>query len=80
MALQLNLLAGHKSNKKAKPNEFTHDWELYIDGCGDFSIDPIVSRVVVKLHETFQKPTRGMSTIEFEISFVSISYRFFFQL
>lgn len=53
---------GHEASVRTKktPEGFTHDWEVFVRGADNTDIQCFVDKVVFHLHETFQKPRRGM--------------------
>lgn len=62
MSVRINLEIGHEASIRTKrtPEGFTHDWEVFVRGCDDAEIHYYIEKVVFYLHETFQKPTRGL--------------------
>lgn len=45
---------------KTATSSHTHAWRLYVRGANNEDLRPLVARVVFKLHESFQQPTRGL--------------------
>lgn len=77
--VELLICLGHKASLKQEiwdkfekkravtPGEFTHDWEFYIKDIKDGNMEYYIDKVIVHLHETFKKPTRGeMCTVVFQ--------------
>lgn len=65
MSVRINLEIGHEASIRTKrtPEGFTHDWEVFVRGCDDADIHHYIEKVVFYLHETFQKPKRGLCFI-----------------
>lgn len=62
MSVRINLEIGHEASVRTKrtPEGFTHDWEIFVRGYEGAEIQYYIEKVVFHLHETFQKPKRGM--------------------
>lgn len=62
MTLVIQLEIGHDASLRTKitPEGFTHDWEVFVRGCGGADIQHYIEKVVFHLHETFPKPRRGV--------------------
>lgn len=47
------------SYRPAGPEEATHDWEFWIRDARGADMGKYVEKLIVQLHSTFRKPTRG---------------------
>lgn len=58
----MTIEVGHKAFVKEKPDSKgnTHDWNVFVRGGDNQSIEKFVQKVVFNLHETFKKPQRGI--------------------
>ena len=70
---------GHEANPREKPtdNGFTHDWNVYVQGQDQSSIEHYVEKVVFHLHQSFPKPKRGENVNSLLIDW---SYEFVYNL
>ncbi|EDV35299.1 uncharacterized protein Dana_GF11496 [Drosophila ananassae] len=62
MAVEVQFKIGQKSKlrskKKPYPQDFTHDWEIYVQGVNKADISAFVEKVVFVLHESFPNHKR----------------------
>ena len=62
-AVQVKLEFGHKArmpSNKAMPDGYTHEWTVFVRGPDGCDIQHFVEKVVFQLHESFNKPKRGL--------------------
>ena len=65
----LPIIIGSEAFRLKKPvSQNTHRWRVYVKSQGDFDLSPFFKSVNFRLHESFQNPSRNVTSSPFEIS------------
>lgn len=57
-----------KEEKEKAPTDHTHTWRIFVEGVDGEDISKWVRKVVFKLHDTYNNPTRTIESPPFEVT------------